>query len=321
MKKSKDYTPWLFAFFFTTFPVITHNLLFKPGMMPSWIIMFFVILGLWYLIEWLLKFYEYKLVRWGSVLLGCILYIVFFTGLDFYVLHQVMSFTGFQPLDFGFRMFITAIFATILIERVRWSAAQEKAKIDNLTLQAENIEAKFKLLREQINPEFLFYALTTLRTMVRSNDPQTEDYILKLAEVYRQTLKKGKNVVTLREELDLLRTYMFLMRYGREASIAFEVEVSDASLDYQLPIFALQLLGDNCIKHNVFSKQQPLYIRLFQEDPKSITMTNNYQRKAIPESFGPDMEHLEMRYALEGIENAVLIAQSDSTYSTTLKLF
>jgi two-component system, LytTR family, sensor kinase len=143
------------------------------------------------------------------------------------------------------------------------------------------------------------------------DDPNTEGYILKLANVYRQTLKKDINVVSLQEELDLLQTYMFLMRYGREKAISFDVEVSDTSLNAQLPVFALQLLGDNCVKHNVFSESQPLHIRLFQKDPQSITMTNNYQRN----------EHLEMRYALEGIEDAVLIEKAETTYSTTLKLF
>jgi hypothetical protein len=64
-----------------------------------------------------------------------------------------------------------------------------------------------------------------------------------------------------------------------------------------------------------------LHIRLFQKDAQSITMTNNYQRKAIPESFGIDMEHLDMRYALEGIENGIFIEKEETTYSTTLKLF
>jgi two-component system, LytTR family, sensor kinase len=321
MKKSKGYAPYLFAFFIPTFSAITHNLLFKSGLALNWIIFFVVILGLWHFIDWLLTISDNKLVKWGSVFLGSSLYSLAYIGLDYYVLQLSMRFTGFSPLNLGTSLFLITVAALIIIESVKWTGAREKARIDNLNLQSENIEAKFKLLREQVNPEFLFYCLTTLQTMVRTDDQNTEGYILKLADVYRQTLKKERNVVSLREELALLRSYMYLMRYGRETAVFFDVDVSDAALKYQLPVFALQLLGDNCVKHNVFSESQPLHIRLFQKDPHSITMTNNYQRNDIPKSYGIDMEHLEMRYALEGIEEGVLIEKEETTYSTTIKLF
>ena len=182
--------------------------------------------------------------------------------------------------------------------------------MENVTFSthaSENIEAKFELLEKQVNPEFLFYCLTTLKTMARSNDPQIETYILKLADVYRRILKQQTNAVSLREELSFLQMYMFLMRYRREKAISFEVNVFDESLYYDLPIFSLQLLGDNCIKHNEFSEINPLHILVFQKDGQSITITNNYQRRVVPKSFGIDMEHLEMRYALEGIDNGVFI--------------
>ena len=321
MKKSKDYAHYLFAFLITVIAVATQNLFLKSGILFRSIVYFSVIVGMWRLIEWLLTRSENKLVQWGYVVLGINVYNVVYLSSDYYVFHLITTFSGLGPWDLSKSLFLIGVVATIFIESVKWSRAREKAQIENLTLQGENIEAKFKLLREQVNPEFLFQCLTTLQTMVRLDDPQTEGYILKLADVYRQTLNKEKNVVRLQEELALLQSYMFLMRYGREAAISFDVKVSDASLDYHLPVFALQLLGDNCIKHNVFSESQPLHIRLFQKDAQSITMTNNYQRKAIPESFGIDMEHLDMRYALEGIENGIFIEKEETTYSTTLKLF
>jgi two-component system, LytTR family, sensor kinase len=321
MKKSNDFAPYLFAFLITLIGIATQNLFSKSGIFLRSIVYFFAIAGMWRLIEWLLKRSENRLSQLVYVFLGINIYNFVYLSLDYYFFHLITTFSGLGPWDLSKSLFLIGVVATIFIESAKWSRAREKAKIENLTLQGENIEAKFKLLREEVNPEFLFQCLTTLQTMVRSDDPKTEDYILKLADVYRQTLNKEKNVVRLEEELALLRSYMFLMRYGREAAVSFEVNVSDASLDYQLPVFALQLLGDNCIKHNAFSENQPLHIRLFQNDPQSITMTNNYQRKETSESLGMDMEHLEMRYALEGIDNAVFIEKTETNYSTTLKLF
>ena len=178
MTKSTNYTPYIFAFFLPGFSAISHNLLFKSGIVTFWIIGFFLVLGLWRLIEWLLSRSENRLVRLGSVLLGTILYIVAFFSLDFYVLHIILPFTGFKPVATGLRFFNTVVVVTIFLESVKWSKEREKAKIDNLSLQTENIETKYKLLREQVNPEFLFQCLTTLQTMSRSDDPHTEGYIL-----------------------------------------------------------------------------------------------------------------------------------------------
>jgi sensor histidine kinase YesM len=323
MEKSKNYAPYLFAFFIPLFAAVTNKLLFKPGIVLSWITYSFFLLGLWRLIEWILTLTSHynKLVQWGSVFLSAGIYSFVFMSLDYYVLDLLMSFSGFSPLDIAIKSFITIAIATIYIESVKWSRAREKARIDNLKLQAENIDARFQLLKEQVNPEFLFHSLKTLRAMVKKDDPNTEGYVLKLANVYRQILNQDKNVGSLKEELDLLQNYMFLMRYGREAAISFEAAVSEASLKAHLPMFALQNLGDNCIKNSVFSENQPLHIRLFQKEATSVTLSQNYPQKSIAESRNLNMEHLTMRYELEGIENGVLIEQDGNTYSTTLKLF
>lgn len=321
MKKNNNYTPYLFAFFITTFFSIANRFIFKQGFLLFGLVAFLLVIGLWYWIEWILTLTDNIFMRWSSVVLGSILYIFIIFSLDFYGPHYLINFTGNQPWNTSISCFIIAVFATFIIESINWSKAREKAAIDNLRLQAENIESKFQLLKKQINPDFLFHCLTTLQKMVQNNDPQTEDFILKLADVYRQTLNNSGNVRKLREELTLFQSYMFLMRYGREDVILLSINISDDSLGLRLPVFALQLLGDNCLKHNTFSKNQPLHICVFQKDAQSITVSHSNQRKTVPESFELDMAHLDMRYALEGIDNGVLIDNETLTYCTTLKLF
>ena len=158
--------------------------------------------------------------------------------------------------------------------------------------------------------------------MVRSKDARTEDFVLKLGDVFRQTLKTETGTVTCKEELDFFKAYMYLMTLRQENAIFVDVQVSDEALTYRLPSFALQLLAENCIKHNIVSTAKPLSIRLYQKDPKSLTMSNNYQPKAVQsESFGIGINNIKKRYALEGISHGVQIEQNETFYSTTLKLF
>jgi len=319
-QKSKSYAPYIYAIVLTISITITHKVFLKSGFPLFLITSFFFYVGLWFLIEWLLIHFEhkYKLVKWLMALLGVCIYLFAYICLDYYVLHFITNILGFTIWQFPKRIFVSVIMAFIFIESLRWTKEREKAQIENLKLQAENIETKFQLLKEQVNPEFLFHCLNTLQTMVRADDPKTEDYILKLANVYRQILKKNINNISVKEEIELLKSYMFLICYGREEVIYFEMNISEASFDRQLPIFALQLLVDKCIKHNEYSANHPLCILFFQNDSNSITMTHNYQPK---DNIAPiDIEKLEIRYALEGIENGVIIKKDTSTYSITLML-
>jgi two-component system, LytTR family, sensor kinase len=112
------------------------------------------------------------------------------------------------------------------------------------------------------------------------------------------------------------------MTLRQEEAIFMDVQVSDEALAYHLPAFSLQLLAENCIKHNIVSGAKPLHIRLYQKDTKSLTISNNYQPKAMKnESFGIGIGNLKKRYALEGIVEGVRIEQTETTYSTTIKLF
>lgn len=319
MKKSSKYLFYYLVVFTPLFFLVSNNFLFKKGVLLVWAVLSLFALGGWWLIAGLLNRTEKRGRRYTSVVLASALYLAAIVALDFYVLHIILSFSGIVPWKFGLRMFIAVTTGTIVFENMAWAREREKAQIENLKLQAENIEAKFQLLQQKINPEFLFHCLATLQTMVKSDNPQTEDYILKLADVYRQTLKNQKNTISLKNELALLQNYLFLVRSGREAAISFEINILEESLNYELPIFALQTLADNCIKNNEFSTDKPLNIRVYQKEEESITITYNFQPKSTYAPF--ETTHLEMQYELEDIENGVLLEQNESIYSTTLQLF
>jgi two-component system, LytTR family, sensor kinase len=209
-----------------------------------------------------------------------------------------------------------------LIEGIKSAAERKRILIHNLMLENENAQAQLNLLLQQVNPHFLFNCLTVLQAMARAKDPRTEAFIIKLGDVYRQTLKKDKGTVTLQEELDFFNSYMYLMSLRQENAIFVDIKVSAEALTYHLPVFSLQLLAENCIKHNIVSASKPLTIRLYQKDAKSLTIENNYQPKAQKkESFGIGIENLKKRYILEGIVKGLQIEKNETMYSTTIKLF
>ena len=282
MKKHKNYKPYLFAMGVSTVVTITNKLFLKQGFLPIILLYFVLLVGMWHLIENILKRFDMQRWRWLYLLLGVNLYVLAIIFLDVRVFHVLMNFTGFKLGDLYFGLLLNAFVATIFIESSNWTRKREKAQIEALTLQSENIEAMFKGLKEQINPDFLFYSLQNLQTIARAKDPNMEAYILKLANVYRYFLQKDKNIHGLREELALLESYMFLIRYGREAAIAFDVQISDALLNRKIPVFALQYLVDSYIKHCHFSENQVLCIAIFEKDTHHICITHNCAQKITP---------------------------------------
>ncbi|MCG8372468.1 MAG: histidine kinase [Balneolales bacterium] len=215
----------------------------------------------------------------------------------------------------------------ILIFQFTLRASKDNARLknENLALQAEYYKAELEQLRKQVNPHFLFNSLSTLRTMIRDQKSQekAEQFVLSLSDVYRQILQtRESDSISLKEELEFLSSYLYLLQIRFGDSISVEIDTLESSEQFSLPSFGLQLLVENCIKHNVASIDEPLSIRIFQKTEESIIVSNNYNPKRTPsESLGTGLTNLSKRYELIGIDNGVSIDQDDTTYSVTLKLF
>ena len=201
----------------------------------------------------------------------------------------------------------------------------EKAQtvsLQNEMLKTENVRSQFEILRQQVNPHFLFNSLSTLRSMVRAKDPKAEEFVLRLSEIYRQLLAKRQfDTITLKEELDFVNDYLFMLSSRFGAALKITTDVPDENLTFRLPTFSLQLLLENCIKHNVISTEKPLEIKLFASSG-FVTIENHLQPKLTEvEHSGYGLANLVERYKLLGFaENGVFVFSDDDVFRVRLKL-
>lgn len=163
--------------------------------------------------------------------------------------------------------------------------------------KSDNLGAQYELLKQQVNPHFLFNSLNTLKYMVESEDDHTVDFILKLSDFYRFTLESRKqDLITLAEELVILDSYVFLLKARFEDGIDLSIDIDQDQYQSFVPPFTLQLLVENCIKHNIVSLDRPLKIRLYSESD-AIVVENRLQLKRTPEaSMGMGLENINQRY-------------------------
>jgi LytS/YehU family sensor histidine kinase len=178
------------------------------------------------------------------------------------------------------------------------------------------------VLKQQVNPHFLFNALSTLRIMVREKDDRAEPFILKLSDLYRQLLSKNTaQTVSLDEELEFLRSYMYMLQARFESLLHIRIETWPDSGQKKIPAYSLQLLVENCIKHNIISAARPLYITIFQQQPDTILIDNNLQLKpSVEDAGGIGLDNLRKRYELLQVEDGVTLTRTEKKFSVTLKL-
>jgi LytS/YehU family sensor histidine kinase len=159
--------------------------------------------------------------------------------------------------------------------------------------------------------------------MVRANDINAEKFIINLSEVYRQLLKKQDfATIPLSEEVEFLTSYVFMLHARFETTLQVQIAILPESTQKQIPAFSLQLLVENCIKHNIISSARPLHINIYQNGLGSVTVENNLQIKPsyAEEPSGIGLGNLKKRYELLNVESGVTVQATDSKFIVSLKL-
>ena len=204
---------------------------------------------------------------------------------------------GYYLKNLYFPLGITVVATTILNSR-RFLLEWRKSAIEAERFKNEYLASQYQSLKDQMNPHFLFNSLNTLTYLVYENQDQAAQFIKKLSEVYRYVLDtRNQEVVSLNEELSLVRAYTFLQKIRFGDALQVEITISDESA-FQVPPLALQMLLENAIKHNELSEERPLQIAISLEGEGYLVVKNNRQPKEIREaSSGIGLANIRSRYA------------------------
>lgn len=190
-------------------------------------------------------------------------------------------------------LFVNSVFVAIAFFRFWKSTIKEKEE-----LKRESLSAEFETLKNQINPHFLFNSLNTLTSLIEENPKTATGFVQKLSSVYRYLLtQKDKETVSLRDEMEFVRSYMYLnqIRFGN--NLQFHIHIDPVFLERKIVTLSVQMLVENAIKHNIISKQHPLTIGISIRQDK-IVVKNNLQRKIIMnDSNGIGLNNIIHRYS------------------------
>jgi len=146
------------------------------------------------------------------------------------------------------------------------------------SLEREKLALQYEALKNQVNPHFLFNSLNTLTGLIGKDTNRAQLFVKQLSDIYRYILEqKDRELVPLETEMKFVDNYISLMkiRFGENLQVIKKVP---SGTNYQLIPLSIQMLVENAIKHNIISKEKPLYISM-EVSEGQLEVKNNLQRK------------------------------------------
>ncbi len=199
--------------------------------------------------------------------------------------------------------FIAAILSIMIATLYEIVLLTRERRIDLLKserLNHEKIHAELDTLKSQIDPHFIFNSLNTLSELISDNKDKALLFNENLAKVYRYILSNRANdLVTVKEEVDFIKSYVFLLKIRFEDSLNISVKIESPGLNgYFVPTIAIQTGIENAIKHNQFSNSYPLSISIELTSDYAIITNNKSTKKYEALSSGTGLLNLDNRYKL-----------------------
>lgn len=112
--------------------------------------------------------------------------------------------------------------------------------------------AEFKALQAQINPHFLYNSLDSINWLVRKgNTEKAIEMISALTTFFRIGLSKGRDIITVREELEHVRSYLVIQKIRYENQFEYSFYVDPETENYFVPKLMLQPLVENALYHGI----------------------------------------------------------------------
>jgi signal transduction histidine kinase len=196
-------------------------------------------------------------------------------------------------------------------------------------------EAELRALRAQVNPHFLFNALTTIGYLIQTAPERALGTLMRLSGLLRAVLRAGEELVTIGEELDLIEAYLDIERARFEERLRVRIDVPWELRGIRIPALVIQPLVENAIKHGISERlaggEVHIAARLQASDaserPASICISVTDTGVGVSQSAlvrgrvrGFGLSNIERRLQRYGDEDSPLVIRSTPGAGTTVEI-
>lgn len=145
-------------------------------------------------------------------------------------------------------IFIISLLAPIWITRpIKKQVTREQKRLR---------KAELDLLQAQINPHFLYNTLDAIVWSAEAgNQKQVVSMVGSLSDFFRTSLNRGKEIITIREELQHVRSYLEIQQIRYQDILSYEISVPEDIFEYRIPKITLQPLVENALYHGIKNRR------------------------------------------------------------------
>lgn len=261
-------------------------------------VFFYLLLSIqsWAINRYDIRQYQLWLILFG-LLMGVVLLSPYLSRLQWWWFRDILNYHTYATVQYAKDLVILVV--TFLFTMTIYLMKQNHLAVVGMQkLDFENLQNRYTALKNQTDPHFLFNCLNTLNGLIGRDDRRAQEYVQELAMVFRHTMR-DKVVVRLSEELEFVKSYLYLMciRYFDGLKVVWHID--DKYLDYYVIPSGLQILVENAIKHNIASAKIPLTISISTKEDK-IVGENNLQlrEQSTSGSTGVGLDNLMEQYRL-----------------------
>lgn len=224
---------------------------------------------------------------------------------------------------FWILMFLLAAILLFYFVRLRIGVLQFQQEKEK-----QKLTAQLDMLRNQLNPHFLFNSFNTLINIIDKDKRMAMEFAEKLSDFYREiAIVQEQEMIPVQEELNLLQNYIYLQQKRFGNNLYLKLNVSKQHLLAGIPPLTLQLLAENAIKHNSISADKPLLITVESAQSFLVVSNNISKQEVIARSTGIGLKNIQQRVQLltgeevkiieTGNEFNVLIPLKQSSHAAT----
>lgn len=195
-----------------------------------------------------------------------------------------------------------------------------RSEREKALIQKELAQSKFESLKDQIKPHFLFNSFSVLSSIIEDDPKLAIEFVSRLSKIYRYVLDNTSQLVSLKTELQYLEHYIFLLKTRHQGSLSVAFRLDADTNQYQLPILSLQMLVENALKHNYFSKEAPLAIEIYTESDEFLVVRNNLNKRELhekPTKLG--LQNIMNRYQML-LDKFIIVKEDEKHFTVKLPL-
>ena len=213
---------------------------------------------------------------------------------------------------------VNAIIVVILNSIINaYKYVQSERELQDIKLQ--HSEAQKAALVQQMQPHFLFNALSNLKSLIKENADDAENYTIKLSEFLRYSVESHQSqLVTLAKELDFTIDYIELQKVRFGNAFSYQIHIPPDVKSYKIPVLALQTIVENIFKHNTFTIKKPLNFDINYHD-ETLIICNQKSVLNITLKTSTGLTNLQQRYQLV-LQKSIIVENSDNYFSVTIPI-